>query len=345
MKFRKFLIFSHPSTVRAPDTSLMTHHFSSREGATCAPGELRDDIAAVTHHQQGDTTMTRPPQGVAEIDPRAFAPLLEESQDLHSDSMHATQDALDALVETGQEARASQSIDPEAIADFAATRSSLMSSRFGGHMLVAAGAGAAFSTMLSDTAFASQPTDVQVLRTAASIENLAIATYKLALTLPFIGGKSANATVKAFVKTTVNQHEQHLSAFNNAAVRLGGKSQTKPDPVLLKVVDNAKAGLTNAAAVVALALELEQGAAETYVANIRALKDHNARAITASIMGVEAQHAAILREVQALLHANAANLIAVPPSPLSALPSVAGSLAFPNPFFPTNQARPGTEGA
>ncbi len=289
--------------------------------------------------------MTRLPQGVGELDARQFAPLLEESQDLHADSMIATRVALDELVETGHEARARGASDPEEIAQFASDRTSRMPAHFGGHMLAAAGVGAAFAALLSSEAFASQPTDVQVLRTAASIENLAIATYKLALTLPFIGGKSANATVKAFVKTTVGQHEQHLSAFNQAAVRLGGRRQTKPDPVLLKVVNKAKPSLTGPSAVVALALELEQGAAETYVANVSALKDHNARAITASIMGVEAQHAAILREVQALLHANAAKLIAIPPSPLSALPSVAGSLAFPNPFFPTNQARPGTEGA
>ena len=289
--------------------------------------------------------MTELSQDVGELDARQFAPLLEESHDLHADSMIATRDALDELVETGYEARARGASDPAEIAQFASDRTSRMPAHFGGHMLAAAGVGAAFAALLSSEAFASAPTDVQVLRTAASIENLAIATYKLALTLPFIGGKSANATVKAFVKTTVGQHEQHLSAFNQAAVRLGGRRQTKPDPVLLKVVNKAKPSLTGPSAVVALALELEQGAAETYVANVSALKDHNARAITASIMGVEAQHAAILREVQALLHANAAKLIAIPPSPLSALPSVAGSLAFPNPFFPTNQARPGTEGA
>ncbi len=289
--------------------------------------------------------MNRTPQDVVELDARAFAPLLEESQDLHSDSMNATREALDALVDTGQQARANGAVDADEIADYSSRRSALMPEHFGGHVLAAAGAGAAFATLMSSAAFASQPSDVQVLRTAASIENLAIATYKLALTLPFIGGKSANATVKAFVKTTLSQHEQHLSAFNYAAVRLGGRSQTKPDPVLLKVVNNAKPGLTGPSAVVALALELEQGAAETYVANVGALRDHNARAMTASIMGVEAQHAAILREVQALLHANAAKLIAVPPSPLSALPAVAGSLAFPSAFFPTNQARPGNEGA
>ena len=45
---------------------------------------------------------------------------------------------------------------------------------------------------------------------------------------------------------------------------------------------------------VALALELENIAAETYVNNMSLLGNANAKKVTASIMGVEAQHVAIL---------------------------------------------------
>jgi rubrerythrin len=186
---------------------------------------------------------------------------------------------------------------------------------------------------------------VQILQTAASIEVLAVATYQTALTLPFIGGSSANGVVKAFAQMTMSQHQQHQQAFNAAITKLGGKPQNSPDPALLQVVNQAKPGLTGPEPVVALALELEQGAAETYVADVSALSDANAKAVTASIMGVEAQHAAILRAVQALLQGNAPQLIALPPSPLSALPSAAGSVGFPDAFFPTKDARPPTEGA
>jgi len=142
----------------------------------------------------------------------------------------------------------------------------------------------------------------------------------------------------------MSQHAQHEKAFNAAIAELGGKQQTNPDPVLLKVVEAAVPSLTGPEPVVALALELEQGAAETYVANVSALVDSNAKKVTASIMGVEAQHAAILRAVQALLQGNAAQLIALPPN-LSALPSAAGSVGFPAAFFPVDKARPATEGA
>ena len=275
----------------------------------------------------------------------ALVPLLEESQDLHSDSMITTSEALDEMVELGHESRAAGAPEADEVQAFVSTRDSLMPGAFGGKVLGAAGVGAAFATLLASKAVAGQPTDIQILQTAASIEVLAVAMYQTALTLPFIGGSSANGVVKAFAQMTMSQHSQHEQAFNAAITQLGGKQQTNPDPALLQVVNKAKPGLTGPAQVVALALELEQGAAETYVANMSALSDANAKKVTASIMGVEAQHAAILLAVQALLAGNAAQLIALPPSPLSALPAAAGSVGFPNAFFPTNQARPATEGA
>ena len=90
---------------------------------------------------------------------------------------------------------------------------------------------------------------------------------------------------------TKDQHQEHADAFNAAVKTFGGAEQKDPDPVLLGVVNQAKPGLTGPAPVVALALQLENGAAQTYVANTSALTDENARKVTASIMGVEAQHA------------------------------------------------------
>jgi rubrerythrin len=211
-------------------------------------------------------------------------------------------------------------------------------------VLAAAGVVAALDAVSASPAFGASP-DVQMLQTAASIEVLAVATYKTALTLPFIGGSSANPVVKAFATTTMEQHSQHLAAFNAAVTRLGGKPQTNPDPALAKVVQAAVPGLTAPGPVVALALELEQGAAETYVADVAALSDANAKKVTASIMGVEAQHASVLLAVQALLNAGAPQLITLSPSNVANLPAAAGSVGFPQAFFPTDMARSASEGA
>ncbi len=271
-------------------------------------------------------------------------PLIELSQDTHADAMRATRETLDELVELGLEARAHGGEDPDVSAAFARHSQARLATAFGGPLLAGVGAGLVLAGLAGSTAFAAQPTDVQVLQTAASIEVLAVATYQTALTLPFIGSSAANPVVKAFVETTMKQHQQHQAAFNAAVVNLGGKAQDNPDPVLLGVVDKAKPGLTSAGPVVALALELEQGAAQTYVADVSSLRDANAVRTTASIMGVEAQHAAVLLAVKALLAGGAPQLIALPPD-VAALPSAAGSVGFPDAFYPTSAARPATEGA
>jgi hypothetical protein len=287
-----------------------------------------------------------PEDDTPDVDPVAMGALIEESQDTHRDAMAATAASLDEMVETGTEARAHGQIDPDESRSEAARRSRLVTgAAFGGGLLAAAGVGAALQGVFSSPAFAASATDVQILQTAASIEVLAVATYQTALTLPFIGGTSANPVVMAFSIMTMQQHQQHLAAFNSAVTTLGGKAQTNPDPALLKVVNTAKPGLTGPGPVVALALELEQGAAETYVADVAALSDANAKKVSASIMGVEAQHAAVLLAVQALLNANAPQLITLAAGNVGNLPAAAGSVGFPQAFYPTDQARPATEGA
>jgi hypothetical protein len=270
------------------------------------------------------------------IDERALAERVEESQDLHSTSLRDTRVALDEMVELSRETPAAK-VDP-------AEARLLSKGVMGGGALAAAGFGAVLVGLMSTPAFADQTADVQMLQTAASLETLAVATYEVALTLPFIGGADAIPVVKTFVMTTMQQHKDHLAAFNAAVTTLGGKEQTDPDPVLLDVVNKAKPGLTGPAPVVALAIQLETGAAQTYVAFTSALSDVTARKVTASIMGVEAQHASILLAVQALVAAGKPEYIMLPP-PADKLPAAAGSVGFPDAFYKTDQARPATEGA
>jgi rubrerythrin len=271
------------------------------------------------------------------LDDTRLRTLLEQSHDLHTDAMETTRVALDEYVELAHD-------DPWEHVDPVTRRTTLLGGLPKSGVLAAAGLGTAMVALLASPAFADKAMDVQMLQTAASIENLAVATYDTALTLDFIGGGSANGVVKAFVEKTKEQHQQHADAFNAAATRLGGKAQDQPDPVLLGVVNNAKPGLTGPEQVVDLAIELEDGAAQTYVANTGAYSNKNARAVSASIMGVEAQHASILYAVKALLAGGAADLIALPPD-AAKLPAAAGSIGFPNAFYPTTDARPANEGA
>jgi hypothetical protein len=287
-----------------------------------------------------------------EIDETALGGLIEESRDTHADALRAAREPLADMVDLGRQARAGSGPDAEESRVFADKNRRWLAStaaRAGG-LLAATGVVAAIADCIGSPAFAASGTDVQVLQTASSIEVLAVATYKTALTLPYIGGTAANPVIKAFAKTTMSQHADHLAAFQAATKSLGGVKQTKPDPAFVPVVNKAVASITKASdsagalLVVGLALELENIAAETYVNNMSLLSDANAKKVTASIMGVEAQHVAILNAVQALLKAGAGADITLPP-PAAKLPAAAGSVGFPNAFYPTSSAAPATQGA
>ena len=287
-----------------------------------------------------------------EIDETALSGLIEESQDTHADALRSAKGPLADMVDLGQQTRAGSALDPDENRAFAVENRRRLGSiaRRAGGLLAATGVIAAIADYIGSPAFAASGTDVQVLQTASSIEVLAVSTYKTALGLPYIGGSSANPVIKAFATTTMGQHADHLAAFQSATTSLGGTKQTKPDPAFVPVADKAVAAITKAPAsqgallVVALALELENIAAETYVNNMSLLTNASAKKLTASIMGVEAQHVAILLAVQALLKAGAGADITLPP-PAAKLPAAAGSVGFPNAFYPTGNAAPASQGA
>jgi rubrerythrin len=286
------------------------------------------------------------------FDETALGGLIEESQDTHADALRAAREPLRDMVDLGRAARAGRGLDAGENRAFAGEnrRRLARTAKRAGGLLAATGVVAAIADLIGSPAFASSGTDVQVLQTASSIEVLAISTYKTALSLPYIGGSDANPVIKAFATTTMSQHSDHLAAFQAATTALGGEKQTKPDPAFVPVVDKAVASITKASAadgalmVVGLALELENIAAETYVNNMSLLSDANAKKVTASIMGVEAQHVAILNAVQALLKAGDGADITLPP-PAAKLPAAAGSVGFPNAFYPTAAAAPASQGA
>jgi hypothetical protein len=287
-------------------------------------------------------------------DPRALAELLEESHDLQADALRPAQQALDTLVEEGERVEEGVRTDPAEDASrraFHEDQVRAVRSSLGGATLLGTAGGMALVGVLASAAAASSSPDVQILQTAASIENLAVATYKTALTLPYIGGSAANPVVTKFAQTTMGQHAEHADAFNAAVKSLGGRAQPKPDPAFVPVVNKAVASLNGASAaqgtlgVVGLALELEHIAAETYVKDTVSAKAETHKALFASIMGIEAQHVAVLLAVQALLMAGAPQLISLAPGTAASLPAAAGSVGFPNAFYKTNNAAPADQGA
>jgi hypothetical protein len=281
-------------------------------------------------------------------DPRALNELLEESQDRQADALRPTHEALDELVELNHSPNDEDHASNQA---FHVEHQDRLRASLGATTLLGAAGGAALVGLLASPAFASSSSDVQILQTANSIENLAISTYKTALTLPYIGGSAANPVVTKFCQVTMGQHMQHDDAFSAAVKQLGGKAQNASDPAFVPVVNKAVKSITaatpsaGALQVVALALELENIAAETYVKDTVLAKSTTNKALFASIMGIEAQHASVLLAVQALLQAGAPQLISLAPGTAAMLPAAAGSVGFPNAFYKTNQAAPASQGA
>ncbi len=279
------------------------------------------------------------------LDEKALQGLTEQSGDAQSDAMKSTAEPLAEMVELGHETRRGGGFDPAEVQAFDESRRRFLSGTMTGTgVLAATGFNGALMALFKSPAFADQALDIQILQTAASIENLAVATYDTASTLPFIGGPEANAVLRQFVTETRKDHAEHALAINATLKSLGGPEQNAPNPVLLQVVDQAKPGLTGPAQVVDLAIQLEDAATQTYVASTGSLVNPQAKRVAASIMGVEAQHVAILNAVKALLAANAPNLIALPPN-VGQLPASAGTVGFPDTFYKTNLARKPEEGA
>jgi hypothetical protein len=283
-----------------------------------------------------------------------LATLVEASEDLHVDAMRTTRAGLDELVEHSRD-RARRDIDPEEVDAYQARRRRLLGRSLTGAGAVAGGGLlASLVGWLAPPAGAapagrrmSVPADVQAAQTAASIENLAVAVYKQAAGLPFMKTipDPAGATVTAFVTKTVAQHTEHAQAFNAAAKTLGGVVQNDVDKVVFdSVVTPALPTLKTPLDVVKFAAALEDVAAQTYAAETAAVSDLALRKTFAGIMGVEAQHRAVLLAAAALLQNDLAAQLKLPPD-LAALPAAAGSVGFPDGFYKLDQARPADEGA
>jgi rubrerythrin len=259
--------------------------------------------------------------GDERIDTRLLTELTVQSQDLNSDAVRITQDALGDFAEEERE-NAARRLAPAGI--------------------VAGLVGAGLAIGAGQAMAAGSTTDVQALQTAASIENLAVSVYQTAAGLSFI--KSGNAVVSAFIAKTTMQHQAHAQAFNAAITAAGGKTQSNPDPKYAAVVQQMLPSIKGPADVVKLAITLEDVAAQTYTKNVSQVSSSSLRKLFGSVAPVEAQHRSVLLAVQALLAGNAASLIAIPTQP-AMLPAAAGSIGFPDSFYATSSASPVTEGA
>lgn len=264
---------------------------------------------------------------------RELDELVTESRDLHSHALCETDGALEELCQTAFERRGDP-VDDHQIRRYNESRRRFLASGLAAG-LFAGSAGGALATMLARPAAADTPLDIQILQTAASLEAVAVSTYQAALGLNFI--KSSAPSLLLFLQTTSNQHGEHGMAFRAQTAALGAPEQTAPHPGVQQIVTAALPDLTDELKVVQLAEQIETIATHTFLDGIAQLDDTVSRQLMATIMGVESQHAGMLRALAALLAADSPELIAIPVNP-AALPSAMGSVATPDAVEPTASA-------
>jgi hypothetical protein len=151
----------------------------------------------------------------------------------------------------------------------------------------AAAAGAASTTAPAASA------DVTILRTASSIEELAVAAYQTAITSGLVKTQAIADAAMLFQ----SQHKEHSAQFQAATKAAGGQPFTQPNPAVFAAIKPTVDALKDEKGVVALAFELETAAAQSYQAYVGTFGDAKLNQAIMAVGGVEARHAAVLAQV------------------------------------------------
>lgn len=129
--------------------------------------------------------------------------------------------------------------------------------------------------------------DVQILNTALGAELEAIAAYQL--------GAESNLLQKPALDLAVSfqgHHKEHADVLRKTIMKLGGK------PAVAKTkYDFPVEQLKSQADVLKFAAKLEQGAVSAYLGAVPLFGDRDLAKAAASILGDEAMHWAVLRQV------------------------------------------------
>ena len=137
--------------------------------------------------------------------------------------------------------------------------------------------------------------DGATAKVAASLEVLAVGTYKAALDAATAGklGPVPPAVAK-FATTAMEHHQAALDKWNGVITGAGGAAVTAPPADLKATVDKAFGDVKDITGVAKLALLLEQTAADTYQTAVHTLSSKDAITLAGSIQIIDQQHAAVL---------------------------------------------------
>lgn len=137
--------------------------------------------------------------------------------------------------------------------------------------------------------------DAAVAKTAASLEVLAVATYKAAGTAAAAGKLGpVPPAVATFVTTVMQHHQTALDKWNGVLSAAGAPPVAAPPADLNATVQTKFGQVTDVVGVANLALLLEQTASDTYLAAGPTLQSKEAITLAGALQIVDQMHAAIL---------------------------------------------------
>jgi hypothetical protein len=141
----------------------------------------------------------------------------------------------------------------------------------------------------------SKDTDLTLLRTAQSIEVLAVETYQKAIDSGLVTTSALLEAIKLFQ----SQHQDHAGLLATATRDQGGTPYDTANPFLsVEVVTPELAKVTDEAGVLKLAAIVENTAAQTYTQAGGILTTPELRAVIMSIGATEARHLTVIYGVQ-----------------------------------------------
>ena len=129
--------------------------------------------------------------------------------------------------------------------------------------------------------------DAAIAAFAESVELAAAQVYAVASA----SGLLTTAAVAAAATTFAGHHDEHARAFASVA---GDAATGEPNPGLLELLTTKLEGTRTETAVLRVVYDLENAAAATYLGALGTLESEQTLALAASILPVEAQHAAVL---------------------------------------------------
>jgi hypothetical protein len=136
---------------------------------------------------------------------------------------------------------------------------------------------------------APSPKDIDILRTAQSLEVAAAAGYQKIIDANVVKTSSLSDAVKAFQ----THHKQHAQAFENATIGAGGEAYTQPNPVVMNQLLNPRlAAMKTEADATKLLYDLEHMLSATFQSDVGTFSNIAFNQKVASVGGIEAAHVA-----------------------------------------------------